>query len=348
MVPRKENTASKITFIILFVLVIALAFKVASSFLMAIVVGALLSLALRPLQKKISSKKISHKLSAYLVFFMLLAVVVVPLGFFIKSLIEQAVSFRYSIHFSDISYGSITRSVSKLPFIGSIISDPVQLESQIKTWIIEMGTWVSSFALEFASKVPSFLFQVFFVLLSCLFFLLDGEKLFGFLNDRVNLRDDIRTSLIKSFNKSSKSVIWATFLASLSQSVVIFLGFITLSVPAAFLASGATFFFAFIPIIGATPVWISAAIYLYLKGSIVKCVLMIVFGLIAGLIDNVVRIVVLKGVKGSKKSVGMHPMISLVAVLGGLQVFGFFGVLIGPVIAALLISMLEVWPSVYK
>ena len=49
--------------------------------------------------------------------------------------------------------------------------------------------------------------------------------------------------------------------------------------------------------------------------------------------------------KGSK---GLHPLLSLIAVLGGIQVFGLFGVLIGPVIVALLISMFEVWPSVYK
>lgn len=72
---------------------------------------------------------------------------------------------------------------------------------------------------------------------------------------------------------------------------------------------------------------------------------MIVIGIIVGLIDNVVRIYILKGPKGTK---GLHPLISLVAVLGGIQVFGFFGVLIGPVIVTLLISMLEVWPSVFK
>jgi len=339
MIPKKENTVSKATFIILFVLVIAAAFKIAASFLVAIVVGALFALALKPFQRKLTTKRISPTLSAYLVFTMLVLVVVVPIGFFIKSLIDQAIAFKDYVSLSNISYSSISHSIGRWPIIGSFV------DSQIRTWIIALGSWVSTFALTEAAKIPQLLVQVFFALLSCLFFLLGGEKFIKFLQDKIPIRSDIRIALIASFKKSSRSAIWATLLAAVSQSVVIFLGFIILDVPAAFLAAGATFIFAFIPVLGSVPVWLSAVLYLYLQGAIAKLVIMIIFGLIAGAIDNVVRIFVLKGVKGSK---GLHPLISLVAVLGGIQVFGLFGVLIGPVIAALLISMLEVWPSVLK
>ncbi|MCX6111927.1 MAG: AI-2E family transporter [Proteobacteria bacterium] len=346
MMLPKESTITRITFIALFVLVIVLAFKIACSFLIAIIVGALFALVLKPFQRRLTTKRINPTLSAYLVFAILVVTVVVPIGFFIRSLISQAITFKDYVSSSNISYNSISQSIGRWPIIGSLISNPVEVESQIKTWIIELGSWVSTFAMAEASKIPKLLFQTFFVLLSCLFFLLDGEKFIKFLHEKIPLRDDIRSALITSFKKSSRSAIWATLLAAVAQSVVIFLGFIILDIPAVFLAAGATFIFAFIPILGSTPVWIPAVIYLYLQGSVAKFIIMIVFGLIAGVIDNIVRIIILKGrVKDSK---GLHPLISLVAVLGGIQVFGLFGVLIGPVIAALLISMLEVWPSVSK
>ena len=345
MVTKKENIASKATFIILLVLVIFVAFKVAASFLVALVVGALLALALRPLQKKLTTKKISPKLSAYLVFLMLIIVVVVPIGFFIKSLVEQAVTFKDYVSMSDLSYSSFFETIGKWPIIGSFISDPAQADSQVKLLIFKLVTSISTFALNQAAQIPLLLFQTFFALLGCLFFLLDGEKFVKFLSDKISMRNDIRKALITSFNKTSRSAIWSTLLAAVSQAVVIFLGFIALNVPAAFLAAGATFIFSFIPVLGALPAWILATIYLYLQGSITKAFLMVAVGIFAGLIDNVVRMVVLKGVKASK---GLHPLVSLVAVLGGIKVFGLFGVLIGPVIVALLISMLEVWPSVYN
>ena len=344
MVPKKENTiVTRITFDILFVVIIIAAFKIASSFLIAIIVGAVLALALKPFQRRLTTKRIGPTLSAYLVFAMLVIVVVVPISFFVKSLVDQALVFKDFLSLSNLSYNSISHSVGRWPFIGYLVSNPVKVDSEIKAWIIQLGSWISALALKEASKIPELLIQVFFALLSCLFFLLDGEKGLKFLQDKIPVRNDIKLALISSFKKSSRSAIWATILAAVAQAVVIFLGFIILDIPAAFLAAGATFIFAFIPILGSVPVWVSAAVYLYLQGSISKLIIMIGFGLFAGVIDNIVRIIVLKGVKESK---GLHPLISLVAVLGGIQVFGLFGVLIGPIIVTLLISMLEVWPSV--
>ncbi len=345
MTPKKESLTSKTTFIVFFVLVIAMAFKIVASFLIALIVGGLFALALKPFQRKLIAKKISPKLSAYIVFTILVVAVVVPLGFFIRSLIWQALAFKEYVSFSDISYNSMLQNIGQWPIVGHLVPDPTELSTQIKTWVISLGSWVSSFALKEAAKIPVLLMQTFFGLLSCLFFLLDGEKFSKFLSDKIPVREDIKVAVVTTFKKSSRSAIWASLLAATSQSVVMFLGFVTLNVPAAFLAAGATFIFAFIPLIGSFPVWISAAIYLYLNGHISKFIIMIVIGIIVGLIDNVVRIYILKGPKGTK---GLHPLISLVAVLGGIQVFGFFGVLIGPVIVTLLISMLEVWPSVFK
>jgi predicted PurR-regulated permease PerM len=44
----------------------------------------------------------------------------------------------------------------------------------------------------------------------------------------------------------------------------------------------------------------------------------------------------------------MHPLVSLISILGGIQMFGIFGVFLGPILAAILISLLQVWPAVGK
>jgi predicted PurR-regulated permease PerM len=67
---------------------------------------------------------------------------------------------------------------------------------------------------------------------------------------------------------------------------------------------------------------------------------MVGFGVVTGLDDNFVRPIVLKG-RGE-----MHPLVSLVAIFGGLQMFGFFGVFFGPIVAAVVITLLQVWPIV--
>jgi predicted PurR-regulated permease PerM len=111
-------------------------------------------------------------------------------------------------------------------------------------------------------------------------------------------------------------------------------------VPMAILAAGATFVFAWIPILGSTPVWGIGTIYLYTQDSPGKAVAMLLLGFLTSVSDNLVRPWVLKG-RGE-----MHPLVSLVAIFGGIEMFGIFGVFIGPVIAAALLALLDVWPSV--
>jgi predicted PurR-regulated permease PerM len=118
------------------------------------------------------------------------------------------------------------------------------------------------------------------------------------------------------------------------------LSYLTLGVPAAFLAAGATFLFAWIPLVGSTPAWLAGAIYLYAQDAMLKAILMVVFGLLTGLVDNFVRPLILKG--RSK----MHPLVSLVAIFGGIGMFGIMGILLGPILAAVLIALLQSWPEV--
>lgn len=340
---QKENITTRVTFIVVFILIIVAAFKIVESFIVSIVVGSVLALALKPFQIKLTSKKISSTLSAYLVFVLLVIVVVVPIAFFIRSLIGQAVAFSNYLSTSEISYSSFFDAARTWPIVGSFIYDTAGFEAQLKIWIIEAGSGISVIALREASKIPLLLIETFFALLSCLFLLLDGGKFFKYLHDKILLRNDIWIALVNSFKKSSGRAIWATILGSVAQSFIVFIGFIILDVPSAFLAAGATFIFSFIPIVGPMPVWLSAVVYLYIQDLIPQLVIMIIFGLITAVADNVVRTLVLK--KGDK---GLHPFVGLVAVLGGIEVFGFFGVLIGPIIIALLISMLEIRQTVSK
>jgi predicted PurR-regulated permease PerM len=66
---------------------------------------------------------------------------------------------------------------------------------------------------------------------------------------------------------------------------------------------------------------------------------MLAIGFVTGISDNIARTWVLKG-RGQ-----MHPLVSLIAIFGGIRLFGIFGVFIGPILAALLISVLNIWPT---
>ena len=132
----------------------------------------------------------------------------------------------------------------------------------------------------------------------------------------------------------------ASVLAALGQATVLLIAYLVLSVPGAFLAGGITFVFAWLPLLGCTPVWVMGAVYLYLKGQTQRMLLMTAFGLLASVVDNWIRPWVLQGRSE------LHPLLSLLVILGGLHTLGLPGIFLGPVFAALLISLLEIWPEV--
>jgi predicted PurR-regulated permease PerM len=96
------------------------------------------------------------------------------------------------------------------------------------------------------------------------------------------------------------------------------------------------FFLSMIPMAGAFLVWVPAAAFLALSGAYAKAVVLVVWGLLViGSIDNVLspRLV------GSRAR--MHELVVFFAVLGGLQVFGVLGLVLGPVVVAITLALIE-------
>lgn len=88
--------------------------------------------------------------------------------------------------------------------------------------------------------------------------------------------------------------------------------------------------FALIPLVGTAVVWVPAAIYLVASGSWVKGLILVAWGaLVVGTVDNILRPILIRG------RVQMHPLLIFFSVFGGVSVFGFLGLFIGPVILAL-------------
>ena len=128
--------------------------------------------------------------------------------------------------------------------------------------------------------------------------------------------------------------------AAATQAGIMLLAFGILSIPAAFLAGGATFIFAWVPLLGSFPVWGSGILYLVMQGSYIKAIVLLGIGAFTSIIDNFVRPLVLKGRSE------MHPMVSLIAIFGGIEMFGVIGVFLGPILIAVLLALLKIWPVI--
>jgi len=133
-------------------------------------------------------------------------------------------------------------------------------------------------------------------------------------------------------SRTIKAVVTSNILVSLFQSFLIFIFFIITGVPDPLLWSGLSFFLSFIPVVGTLPVTFGAMLYCYSQNSLWRVVILAIGVVVVGTSDNLLRPYLSKG----KIHLGFVPL--MLAYIGGLSFFGFYGVILGPLSFSLILS----------
>lgn len=333
---------SLIMFSILLVLMMSIFGFMTFSYMIALATGAMLALFCYPILRKLNTLGFSSRIASILLTIMIVLLAVIPFSIFLSLAIKQGMAIAGAIAGKDLSADSLFDRISNWGIIESVFSSPAAAKNQLYEWLQETGTFAVAAIVNIAGHIPNTLLQLALIIISFFYFLVDGPRFISWIDERLPLDLDVRKKVVATFSDTTISVILATLAAAIVQAVIMFLAFLVLSVPAVFLATAATFILAWIPIVGSTPVWVAAALYLYSKGLLIKTLFMLLFGIVTGLSDNFVRPLVLNGRSN------MHPLVSLVAIFGGMGIFGIIGVFIGPVIAAVLISLLQILPVIQQ
>ena len=170
------------------------------------------------------------------------------------------------------------------------------------------------------------------------YFLCDGPALLVAAEALVPVKRDYQQQLLIRFDTVVRAVVLSTFLAALVQGVLTtgalaLCGFDHLVV--LLVLSSLT---AMIPMAGTWLVWGPAAVYLAMNGHWIIAGLLTLFGTaVVGTVDNVIRTYVLNN------DAKLHPLLAFVSVLGGLRVMGLWGVFIGPIVAACLHALMQIF-----
>ncbi|MBV9961055.1 MAG: AI-2E family transporter [Parafilimonas sp.] len=122
------------------------------------------------------------------------------------------------------------------------------------------------------------------------------------------------------------------------QGLAGFLGYWIIGLPQPGFWGVITGFTSFIPVVGTGLVWVPVAAYMFVLGHTWQGVFMILYGaLVMGMLDNVVRFVL------AKKMADVHPIITVLGVILGLQYFGFLGLIFGPLLISYFFILLKIY-----
>ncbi len=199
---------------------------------------------------------------------------------------------------------------------------------------------VAGQTLGFIGGLVGVIVQIFFVIFTMYYLFRDGDKIFATVRDALPLERAQATAVMARTRDVIGASVYGVMAIAVIQGLLGGIAFWALGVPSAIVWGVVMTFLSMIPMLGAFLVWVPAAAYLALAGHPVKAVLMVLWGtLVIGLADNFLR----------PKLVGertkLHELLIFFAVLGGLQVFGVLGIVLGPVVLAITLALVEVFKA---
>jgi predicted PurR-regulated permease PerM len=212
----------------------------------------------------------------------------------------------------------------------------------------QMPGWVARNGAAVVGGIAGLVLSFFLVLLSAFFFYVEGEAILA----ELQILSPLPARYDHEFAERFKDVIDATFrgqvVTSVAQGIATGVGLAIAGVPAPVFWGAVATILSLLPMVGAAVVWIPAAVYLFVGYSmghraLWSPIFMTAWGVVVvSLIDNVVRPWAMKG----KAQLPAIPL--LFAVLGGMQAFGFVGLVIGPLVFSLLMSIIDIYKRSFR
>lgn len=197
---------------------------------------------------------------------------------------------------------------------------------------------VVQYATALASNIPGLLISLFIFCAALYFFLAETRWLkSAFLRQKVLSAKEAQ-DLLTLFQKSSYSVVVISIIVAIIQASIVALGALIFQAGDLAVIWVTTFFFSFIPVIGAGPVALVLGAFQAILGNYGAAIGFLVVSIIAGASDNIIRPYLLSNDQD------IHPVLSLLSIIGAIILFGIPGLFLGPVIASVAIKIV---PTLY-
>lgn len=348
----KSNFYQKIFFSALFFAIILLAFFITRPFLPALFTGAIIAYLVYPLYKKTSTYIKNKNLLSFLAAAIIILIVAVPFVLVIGLVSKEAYGTYTTLsqHNVGANFLKITcKDENSLPckavksFVRSLPEGDIDYYMQAT--IKKITGFIIDNASDFAASIPSILLNFFIMIFVVYYLLKDGEAIGARIKSILPLKEHHKRNVLKKFHDVTSAVFYGNLLIAAIQGALGGIGFFMLGIPSPFLWGIVMALFALIPYFGTAIVWLPAALNLIFMGYLqsnnsltIRGILLIAYGvLVISSIDNLLKPKII----GAKARV--HPILVLLGVLGGLSLFGFIGLILGPVMLALLMTFVDIY-----
>ena len=319
---------------------VLLAIAIFWPFLKPLIFAAILGVGLYPLQAFTLRYVRSRSLAATLSTLAVLVILVLPAGFTAAAVSTEMVSAARTLLEKSREQGGVKQ------FATNILQRPlgwatrhIDLEKTgVNAWLNSLPARASGFLLAGATllvrSLAGFAGQTVITFFVLFFLFRDGPAITERMAGLMPLSTAQTERVFAAIRDSVVANLYGILAVAVVQGILTGLALEVLGVPSPLLLGVLTGFASLVPIVGTALVWVPAAIYLFATGAIGKGIAFLLWGtLVVGSADNIVRPLVVKG------RLEIHPLILMFAILGGLNVFGFLGIFLGPMVLSLIVAL---------
>lgn len=215
-----------------------------------------------------------------------------------------------------------------------------QLNILTETNISKLTNWGAQTLPQILGATLSTLIAIIVMYFILFFMLTEGKKMESRFYEWAPLKDENLLLLRKDLNKMVLSNAIGIPLIALLQGIVGLIGYLIIGVPEPLFWFVITAFTALLPVVGAALAYIPLALLLFASGDTVRGVIVLIFGLgVIGSVDNIFRFWL------AKKLGDVHPLITVFGVIIGVNMFGFIGIIFGPILISLFLIMIRIYAN---
>jgi len=349
----KTMNTRKISFLLLFLVLLLLVARLFYPFLTVILWSGLLYVFLEPIQRKINgpvrirgTKSILSHISAVALSILGVLVLLVPMAFLAVATTRQLADLLKSgVHFFETNIDKFRidpqsqMGVALQSFFGNSLDlSNFDFVSQLQSLLSTGANQALKLSTSLIMNVFQFLVAVMFIVFTLYYLLMDGISLGDTFVSMMPF-DPLHTRLFMGkLKETGKQLVIGYFLVAIFQGFMMFLLSLIFGYKNNLLLAVLTAISSFVPMLGTSIVWAPMGLFLLINGSIIKGIIFLICAAIGiSTLDNFIKPIVLGG------QLKVHPLFLFFSIAGGLVVFGFNGIILGPLVLMLFIAAGELY-----
>ncbi|MBT3406995.1 AI-2E family transporter [Candidatus Woesearchaeota archaeon] len=341
--------------IILFLIVLSLVILILKPFISAIIIAIIIAYLFHPVYRYFVKKTKKETLSAFLTSVLVVLLLTIPFLLMINTVSKEVLTFSKSFK-ERMTSGEIfevdcdetpNSTLCKVNTYLSTVSEESTIDHYLATGMNRLASNIASATSRLILQIPLVILNIFVMLFTTFYLFRDGEKLIKVVKNVIPVNKKNTEHIISQSAEVLNGVLYGQLVTALIQGMIAGLGYYLFGFSSPIFWGIVTAIAALIPIVGTGLIWLPMALYSLTTGLstsnrpeiIAGTGLMIYGAILISSLDNIIKPKLI----GDRAKI--HPLLVLLGVLGGLSLFGPLGVIIGPIILALFVVLIEIYRS---